>query len=93
MVDISDSKSVAESLRKDFPQKSIVFLKADVRKREDLAKCFAAFVGQFKYVDIVIGGAGIANEMTVEDTISINLVSKMGGILCMKTNKISINVD
>lgn len=73
-MDISDPKKIVETLSIMYPNQFVIFLKVDVRKREEIADSFAAFVKQFKYVDIVIGGAGIANDMTPEDTVLINLV-------------------
>lgn len=89
-MDVSDSKNVINTLSKNYPKQSIIFLQADVRKRDEIANGFAAFVKQFKFVDIVIGGAGIANDLSPEETISINLVSLLNKVSEMITSLIFV---
>lgn len=65
-----------QTLKNDFPDQEIVFLKTDVRKRNQLKLAFDAFISKFEYVDIVVSAAGIINENAHEDCVLINLVNK-----------------
>ena len=47
MVDISEKigRASCSELQNDFPAKDVMFLVADVTKREQLVKCVCSFVG------------------------------------------------
>lgn len=75
LLDVADPNNIAVELQKEFIEKTVTFFTVDVRERDQLKNAFSQFVEKFGYVDIVIGGAGVLNEFTPENTtIAINLV-------------------
>lgn len=70
-----DSRNAIDQLKTEFPTKTVLFYKADVTKKMEIEDAYDKTVKEFGYVDVVINGAGIVKESSVEDTMHVNLVS------------------
>ncbi|KAK5642160.1 hypothetical protein RI129_008327 [Pyrocoelia pectoralis] len=64
---------VLEELRREFGDNKVLFVKADVRQKDELEDAFKVAVSTFKNLDIVVNSAGILKNKRIEDTIDINL--------------------
>lgn len=72
MLDIVATNEAFASLCSTHP--NIVFIQTDVSDKSQVNKSFQEAVTRFKFIDIVIGNAGILDEQDYERTININLV-------------------
>lgn len=72
--DLDDPRNVVEQLCTQFSSKRIIFIRIDVRNRQDFEKAFQSTVDQFESVDGIINSAGIVRETSPEDTIGVNVI-------------------
>lgn len=77
--DLADARNVVELLRTQFPSKTIIFRKIDVRHRQEYAKAFQSVIDQFERIDGIINAAGIIKESSAEDVIGVNVIGVMNG--------------
>lgn len=76
ILDIRDTDDATAKLQALYPdEQSVVFIKTDVVKRENVWQSFAEARELFGSIDVVIGNAGILNENQPELVVQINLVS------------------
>lgn len=61
-------------MRAEYPNNSVKFYKVDVRSKADLEQAYNDVMKHFGNIDLVLNGAGVANENYVEDCININIV-------------------
>lgn len=64
----------SRNLSESFPQKQILFLSVNIKNKLDLEKAFNEIKDTFGTIDIVINGAAVLNDQTVENTIEVNVL-------------------
>lgn len=75
ILDINDTNGATAKLQAKYPHgQTVVYLKTDVRDRENVWQSFREARNRFGRIDVVIGNAGIGNENQPELTIQVNLV-------------------
>ncbi|XP_055324743.1 15-hydroxyprostaglandin dehydrogenase [NAD(+)]-like [Sitodiplosis mosellana] len=72
--DICDLSDAIAELKSEFPDKTLLFNKVDVRKQAEIETAFKDVVNAFGHVDILANFAGIFNEQKPMDVIEINLL-------------------
>lgn len=73
-MDIVDNDDAIASLKQDFPDQEVIYLKTDVSDKANVQRSFERAMEKFGNLDIVIGNAGIADESNPDRLIQINLV-------------------
>ncbi|KAB0796764.1 hypothetical protein PPYR_10825 [Photinus pyralis] len=83
LVDVNEilGQKVTGEMKEEFGSDKVLFLKADVRKKDSLDEAFNFVVRTFENLDIVINAAGILKEAKIEDTIDTNLNGTIYGTL------------
>ncbi|KAJ6641989.1 Alcohol dehydrogenase 2 [Pseudolycoriella hygida] len=74
ILDLDDAKNVTQGLRNTFTKQNIVFIKADVTKKEQVKSAFDEVISKFNFVDFVVANAGVLREKDYELTINVNLL-------------------
>lgn len=74
ILDIADTKNVTQALQSSFPNQTVVFIKTDVTKKEQVKSAFNQVIAKFNFIDYVVANAGILRENDYEMTINVNLV-------------------
>lgn len=64
-------------MRSTYPEKNILFIKADVADKAAIDEAYEEITKSFEYLDIVVNVAGIFNDLDVSRTIGVNIVSKL----------------
>lgn len=75
VLDIQDKDEAIANLQKEFPDKQVIYVRTDVTDRANVQRSFEQAKVEFGHLDIVIGNAGIADEVNAEKTIQVNLVN------------------
>lgn len=70
---MEDSKALL-AMMKEYPNITMAYDKLDVTDPADITAKLQKVVDKIKYIDILVNGAGIINERSVEKTIAVNLV-------------------
>lgn len=71
---MADPRNLVQQLKTEFPGKTVTFHKVDVTKKSDIQHAFNETVKEFGCVDVMVNGAGIIKESSIEDTLHVNLV-------------------
>lgn len=74
ILDIADTKNVTQALQSSYPNQTVVFIKTDVTKKEQVQSAFNQVIAKFNFIDYVVANAGILRENDYEMTINVNLV-------------------
>lgn len=72
--DICDPSAAIAELKSEFPNKSILFHKVDVCRRDEIENALKSVLNTFGYIDVLTNFAAILNESKPTETIEINLV-------------------
>lgn len=76
IIDILENVDGIGQLRSTYPEKNILFIKADVADKTAIDEAYEEITKSFEYLDIVVNVAGIFNDLDVSRTIGVNIVSK-----------------
>lgn len=74
MLDLNDNAHVIDSLAHQFTKQKVLFFQTDVSDLENVRRSFENAFKQFGKIDIVIGNAGMSNELQQQRVIQVNLV-------------------
>lgn len=77
IIDILENVDGIGQLRSTYPEKNILFIKADVADKAAIDEAYEEITKSFEYLDIVVNVAGIFNDLDVSRTIGVNIVSKL----------------
>lgn len=66
-------------LHEQFPENKIIFVRIDIRQKQDFEKAFKLVVDQFGHIDGVINTAGILCESSAEKTFGVNVIGMING--------------
>ncbi|CAD7083549.1 unnamed protein product [Hermetia illucens] len=77
IIDILENVDGIGQLRSTYPEKNILFIKADVADKTAIDEAYEEITKSFEYLDIVVNVAGIFNDLDVSRTIGVNI----GGII------------
>lgn len=73
-MDIRDTNEAIANLQKEYPDQEVIYLQTDVSDKANVQRSFEQAKTKFGHLDIVIGNAGVADEVNTERTIQVNLV-------------------
>lgn len=75
MLDITHTNNAADTLQAEFKNQTVIFIKTDISKKDQVKDAFEEVVRKFKSIDIVLCNAGILNDRDYELSVNINLVN------------------
>lgn len=75
-MDIEHTNNAADALQSEFKQQTVVFIKTDISKKDQVKDAFDELVIKFRSIDIVLCNAGILNDRDYELSVNVNLVKK-----------------
>lgn len=76
VLDLTNTDNVVDKLSGQYPNQKVYFIKTDVTSNDNVRQSFTKAVEIFKYIDVLIGNAGILDESKPEKTVQVNLVRK-----------------
>lgn len=77
IIDLVDPDNVETTLKKDFPEATVLFVKGSVATETDVEKALNAVKDAFGQFYVLVNNAGISNEKNAQLTMDINL----GGVI------------
>uniref|UniRef100_A0A0K8TTA8 Alcohol dehydrogenase n=1 Tax=Tabanus bromius TaxID=304241 RepID=A0A0K8TTA8_TABBR len=72
LIDIKENILGISMLSPESPDTKIVFLKCDIRRKEEIDETFKKIIDEFKYIDVLVNAAGIVAEYDLMLSIDIN---------------------
>lgn len=72
-----NTNNAVETLNAEYPRQNVEFIKTDVTDNDNVKRSFQEAVAKFKFIDVVVGNAGILDEAQPERTIRVNLLGVM----------------
>lgn len=76
IIDIVHTNNAAETLQADFKEQTVIFIKTDISKKDQVKDAFNEVITKFKRIDVVMCNAGILNDRDYELAVNVNLVIK-----------------
>lgn len=74
ILDIAHTNNAADTLQAEFKTQTVIFIKTDISKKDQVKDAFDELVRKFKIIDIVLCNAGILNDRDYELSVNVNLV-------------------
>lgn len=72
-IDEESGHNVQKTLNSKYGEEKAIFMKCDVTK--DLEEIYKIIIDKFKYVDVLVNNAGIADEESIRKTVDVNVVA------------------
>lgn len=80
-MDIEHTNNAADTLQSEFKHQTVLFIKTDISKKDQVKDAFDEIVIKFISIDIVLCNAGILNDRDYELSVNVNLVKKIFKLL------------